>query len=66
MNIESKIRILPNELRREVLDFIDFLLAKRENHKGRKPSLEWIGGLSEFQGKFTAMELQKKSLDWRD
>ena len=37
MSLEEKIRVLPNELQREVEDFVEFLLAKQ-----RRAELERI------------------------
>jgi hypothetical protein len=30
-----------------------------------KLQMNWAGGLSEFHGQFTSLELQKKALEWR-
>lgn len=37
-NIEEKIKELPPELRREVEDFIEFLVEKRRKRRRRKPN----------------------------
>lgn len=63
--IEDKIKDLPPDLKEEAIDFIDFLIHKKKNRKKSTPKLDWIGGLKEFKHKFTAMELQKKALEWR-
>jgi len=31
----------------------------------KKPKLDWFGGLKEFKVKYTSVELQKKSVEWR-
>ena len=64
--IEHKIKQLPQNLQKEVIDFIDFLLSKKVRRKHKKPQLNWIGGLREYRDKFTALELQKKASEWRD
>lgn len=64
--IEKKFNQLSTELKKEVMDFIDFLLEKRKRRKTRKPKLGWIGGLKEYRDKYTSLELQKKALEWRD
>ena len=64
--IDHKIKQLPQNLQREVIDFIDFLLSKKVRRKHKKPQLKWIGGLKEYRDKFTALELQKKASEWRD
>ena len=65
--IRLKIRRLPEDLRREVLDYIEFLLKKYKGGKMevRKFRFDWEGGLSEIREKFTSVELQHKSLEWR-
>ena len=65
-SVERKLKQLPDDLQGEVVDFIDFLLAKKVSKRTRKPKLDWIGGLKEFRCQYTALELQKKALDWRD
>ena len=39
--------------------------GKISNRK-KKPKLDWFGGLKEYRDQYTAVELQKKTLDWRD
>ena len=64
--IELKIRDLPEDLKKEVLNYIDFLLKKYKNAgKAKKFKFDWEGGLSEMQEKFTSVELQHKALEWR-
>jgi hypothetical protein len=65
--IEAKMRELPEDLRREILDYMEFLLKKHESKKAgaKKFKFNWVGGLSELRGKFTSVELQHKALEWR-
>ncbi|MFH0812775.1 MAG: DUF2281 domain-containing protein [Pseudomonadota bacterium] len=65
--IEVKIRELPKDLRREVLNYMEFLLRKykRKETVAKKFKFDWEGGLSEIRGKFTSVELQHKALEWR-
>ena len=65
--IESKMRELPEDLRREILDYMEFLLKKYKSKKAeaKKFKFDWVGGLSELRGKFTSVELQHKALEWR-
>ncbi len=65
--IETKIKELPDELKREVLDYIEFLTNKYKLKKKRKRSFkfDWEGGLEELKDKFTSVELQHKSKEWR-
>ncbi len=65
--IELKIRELPEDLRKEVLDYIEFLIKKYRNRdvRARKFRFDWEGGLAEIKEKFTSVELQHKALEWR-
>jgi len=65
--IELKIQKLPEDLRREVLDYVEFLLNKyKEREKAKnKFGFGWEGGLSDLKEKFTSVELQHKSLEWK-
>lgn len=65
--IGLKMSDLPEDLKKEVLDYVDFLLKK---YKGRETQLkkfkfDWEGGLSEIKEKFTSVELQHRALEWR-
>lgn len=66
--IERKIKELTEQLRREVSDYIEFLLKKsrdkRIKAKGFKFDRE--GGLSEIRKRFTSVELPHRTLEWRD
>ena len=37
-----------------------------EKPKASPPKKVLIGGLKEYQDQYTALELQKKALEWRD
>ncbi len=65
--IELKIRELPEDLRREVLDYMEFLLKKYRGKeiKAKRFKFDWEGGLSEIREKFTSVELQHRALEWR-
>lgn len=64
--VERKFQKLKPEQKKEVNDFIDFLLNRKIVKKNKKPSFEWFGCLKEYRDTYTSMELQKKSLEWRD
>jgi len=64
--LHQKIRDLPPDIQQEVIDFIEFLVQKRAGKRKKKLSLSWMGGLKEYRDKYTALELQKKALEWRD
>ncbi len=40
--------------------------TRQDSQRKKKPKLDWIGGLKEYRDQYTALELQKKALDWRD
>ena len=66
-DIKVKIQELPEDLRKEVLDYVDFLLMKHDTKENRakKFKFDWEGGLSEVKEKFTSVELQHKASEWR-
>jgi len=55
---------LPPEVKREAIDFIEYLMSKRRPAK-QKPSLSWAGALRDYKGQYTSVELQQKASDWR-
>lgn len=64
--LESLIKQLPRELQEEVKDFVEFLLNKKQRKKeGKKLKQDWAGALEEYRDRYTALELQKKALQWR-
>ncbi|MFZ0959725.1 MAG: DUF2281 domain-containing protein [Terriglobia bacterium] len=63
-NLEELIRELPPELQEEVQDFARFLIETKVRAKRSKLRLNWAGGLAEFRGQFTSLDLQKKALEW--
>jgi hypothetical protein len=65
--IEVKLQKLPENLRREVLDYMEFLLKKYKGTKSnaKKFRFDWEGELSEIRGEFTSVKLQHRTLEWR-
>jgi hypothetical protein len=65
--IEEKIQELPEELKREVLDYAEFLLSKYKDKKAtaKKFKFDWEGGLSGADENLTSVDLQHKALEWR-
>jgi len=64
--VKEKLRELPEDLEKEVLDYIDFLMQKHEKKaKKRKFKFNWEGGLSELKNQYTSVELQHKAVEWR-
>ena len=65
-NIVEKFNQLPPDLQEKVIKYIDSLLTQKELRQKKKLKLDWVGGLKEYRDQYTALELQKKALDWRD
>ena len=63
--IEMKARKLSDNLKKEVLDYMEFLLSKHIKSKGSKFTFDWAGGLSNIKNEFNSVELQHKALEWR-
>jgi hypothetical protein len=64
-SLEVLVRQLPPVLQQEVSDFIGFLLEREREKRGRTLRQDWAGALREFRKEYTALELQKKALEWR-
>jgi hypothetical protein len=64
-NLEKLIHGLPPDLKREVEDFIQFLLSRRAKKAGKRLRQDWGGGLKEYRQQYSALELQKRALEWR-
>jgi len=56
---------LPEELQREVADFVEFLSQRRRRPLRRKLRLDWVGALSDLKDKYTSVELQHMASEWR-
>ena len=56
---------LPADLQREVSDFIEFLAHRRKSKAGYRLRQDWAGAMKEYRDQYTALELQKKTLEWR-
>jgi hypothetical protein len=61
--IEYKIHQLSPALMVELDSFLDYLINKKDKKKQKKLKQDWAGGLKEIE--MSAIELQKKALDWR-
>ena len=62
-DIESKINKLSPALIGELDRYLDYLINKRKIKSSKRLKQDWAGGLKDI--KFSAIELQKKALDWR-
>jgi len=65
--IAGNIERLPEHLKKEILDYTEFLLSKYKARKAKpgKLSFSWEGGLSDIKGEYSAVKLQHKALEWR-
>ena len=63
LTLEESIKVLPPNLKKEVSDFVQFLLGKQTKIKTQL-SLDWAGKLQKYKNQFTSVELQKKALEW--
>jgi len=57
-------RKLPDDLKREVVDYMEFLLKKKAMRKRKKLSLSWKGALKELRDEYTSVRLQHDVLKW--
>jgi len=64
-SIDRRIKSLPEDLQREVEDFVDFLLEKRKRKEKAKPEFLWEGALEELGKSITSVELQHSISKWR-
>lgn len=62
--LEEKIKELPPIYRREVEDFVDFLVEKRTKKLKKRPTFSWSGALKDMRDQFTSVELQHKIANW--
>jgi len=64
--LEEIIKELPEDLRKELEDFAQFLWEKNKKRKiRREPKFDWAGSLSDLANDFSSVELQHKISDWR-
>jgi hypothetical protein len=64
--LEDIIKGLPEDLRKELEDFAQFLWESKRKRKVKgKPKFDWAGSLSDLANEFTSVQLQHKISDWR-
>jgi len=56
---------LPFYAQLEVRDFVTFLRTKYIRKPTKQLRQDWAGALSKYRHQYTALELQKKALEWR-
>ena len=64
-SLDEMVKKLPPERRAEVMDFVEFLLARVGRKLRRKMTCDWAGGLEDLRGEYTSVELQHKATQWR-
>jgi len=63
--VEQAVQLLPPEIRDQVREFIESLLAEQNKlTEYRKPTLSWRGALQDLKEQYTSVELQHKALEW--
>ena len=63
-SLVEMIEALPPELQQEVREFVT-ALARRTSRPARRLRQDWAGALQEYRDQYTALELQRKTIDWR-
>jgi len=61
--IESKIEKLTPSLLDDLEKYVDLLLSQPQNKASKNLKFDWRGGIK--NEKYSAVELQKKALEWR-
>jgi hypothetical protein len=64
--ISDVVQDLPPDLQQEVRDYVEFLLYKKHQRQGYTLRQDWAGALREHKQEYTALDLQKKALEWRE
>ena len=64
-SLDELVRDLPPESQAKVRQFVESLQETTNGQPPRKLEQNWAGALSEYREKYTSIELQQKSLDWR-
>ncbi len=64
-SLEELIKELPPQLQNEVREYAQYLVDTKVRPKRKYLRMDWAGGLKEFRGQYTSLELQKKALEWR-
>jgi hypothetical protein len=65
-SLEEIVRELPPDSQAKVRQFIETLLERTNDRANTKLKQNWAGALSDYREKYTSLELQKKSVEWRN
>jgi len=63
--LQELVQELPPDMRAEVRDFVEFLLAKRRRRARKKLQQGWAGALRDYREQYTSLELEHQALSWR-
>ncbi len=65
--IDVMVHKLPFYLKKEVLNYVEFLSNKcpKEAMSKVKFKFDWEGGLADLKNKISSVELQHKAVEWR-
>lgn len=62
-DVVRKAAELPEDPQKEVADFIELLARRRRAKAGYRLRQNWAGAMKKYRDRYTAMELQKKTLE---
>lgn len=65
-SLEEIVRELRPDSQAKVRQFIENLLETTNDRANTKLKQNWAGALSDYREKYTSLELQKKSAEWRN
>ncbi|MEI6842111.1 MAG: DUF2281 domain-containing protein [Methanomicrobiales archaeon] len=63
-SVVAKIRNLPPDLQKEVIEYIHHLELRANRTDTQKFRFEWEGSLAHLKDRYTSVQLQHKVLDW--
>jgi hypothetical protein len=64
-NLEQLLSQLPEQIRGQVKDYVEFLLSRKKTAKRAGLKQDWAGALREYRDKYTSLSLQAKASEWR-
>ncbi|MFW6194460.1 MAG: DUF2281 domain-containing protein [Halobacteriota archaeon] len=62
--IERLFKRLPDDLKKEVIDYMEFLLERGSQTKEKELKFTWRGGLRELKDEYSSVDLQHKRKWW--
>ncbi len=65
MSIEEMIKSLPEDLQKQVMEYVQSLLEKQGKKGIGQPKFDWEGALKDLKTRYTSVELQHKVSEWR-